>query len=62
MEYQSTHFDALSALFILRTWNVERGVWHASSTSILLRIEALDEYYFLRLKLRFIEPSGFMSD
>lgn len=58
MEYQSTHFDALPALFVLRARNVERGVWHASSTSVLLRVEALDEYHFLGAKFRFVEPSG----
>lgn len=57
MEYQSTHFDALSCLFVLSTWDVESGMWHTPSSAIFLRVEALNKYNFLRAEMRLVVPT-----
>lgn len=56
MEYQSTHFDTLSILFVLSTWDVESSMRHTSRTSVLLRVETLDENHLLGAKVRLIVP------
>ncbi len=57
VEDKSAHLDALPTLFLLGTWDMESGVWHTSRSTILLRVEALDEDDFLWAKIRFVVPS-----
>jgi hypothetical protein len=57
VEDKSAHLDALPALFLFGSWDMESGVWHTSRSTILLRVEALDEDNFLWAKIRFVVPS-----
>lgn len=61
MKHQRSDFNALPALFILRSRDVERRMWNPPCASIEFRIEALDQNDLIRRQAILVVPPTYTT-